>query len=41
MISETLLMAAVVAIWTFNLAVLMLIILNLSLAMYRQKKRGW
>jgi hypothetical protein len=41
MTSDTVLMAVVFAIWTFNLAVLMLIILNLSLAIYRQRKRGY
>jgi hypothetical protein len=41
MMSDTILMAAVVAVWTFNLSVLLLIVLNLSVDMYRRRKRGW
>lgn len=34
-------MVACIAVWTFNLAILSLIVLSLSLDAYRRRKRGW
>jgi hypothetical protein len=39
MVCDMMLMAAAVAIWTFNVAIILLLVLNVGYAIYKERKK--